>query len=162
MDSTFTYILYAVTAILLAISFFKSSMKTLLSLKKAWKMFLSMLPQFLAILFLIGLMLAVIKPEIIQKVIGAESGVLGMILSGTVGAVAIIPVLVAFPVASQLLQNGAGIMQIAIFISTLTTVGIITIPLESKYLGKKIAILRNVLFFIFSFFVAFVVGVMLG
>lgn len=162
MDSTFTYILYAVTAILLAISFFKSSMKTLLSLKKAWKMFLSMLPQFLAILFLIGLMLAVIKPEIIQKVIGAESGVLGMILSGTVGAVAIIPVLVAFPVASQLLQNGAGIMQIAIFISTLTTVGIITIPLESKYLGKKIAILRNVLFFIFSFFVAFVVGVMVG
>lgn len=162
MDSTFTYILYAVTAILLAISFFKSRMKTLLSLKKAWKMFLSMLPQFLAILFLIGLMLAVIKPETIQKVIGAESGVLGMILSGTVGAVAIIPVLVAFPVASQLLQNGAGIMQIAIFISTLTTVGIITIPLESKYLGKKIAILRNVLFFIFSFFVAFVVGVMLG
>ena len=162
MDSTFTCILYAVTAILLAISFFKSRMKTLLSLKKAWKMFLSMLPQFLAILFLIGLMLAVIKPEIIQKVIGSESGVLGMILSGIVGAVAIIPVLVAFPVASQLLQNGAGIMQIAVFISTLTTVGIITIPLESKYLGKKIAILRNVLFFIFSFFVAFVIGVMLG
>jgi uncharacterized membrane protein YraQ (UPF0718 family) len=161
MDSTFTYILYALTAILLAISAFKSRMKTLLALKKAWKMFLSMLPQFLAILFLIGLILAVIKPETIQKVIGAESGVLGMLLSGAVGAVALIPVLIAFPVASQLLQNGAGIMQIAVFISALTTVGIITIPLESKYLGKKTAILRNALFFIFSFLVAFVVGVVL-
>lgn len=162
MDSTFTYILYAITTVLLVVSFINSRKKTIMALKKAWKMFLSMLPQFLAILFLVGIMLAAIKPETIQKIIGAESGVLGMLLSGAVGAIALIPVLVAFPVASQLLQNGAGIMQIAVFISTLTTVGLITIPLESKYLGKKIAILRNVLFFVFSFVVAVVVGMVLG
>lgn len=162
MDSIFTYILYAVTAILLAVSLVKSRSKTVLALKKAWKMFLSMLPQFLSILILIGLLLAVVSPETIQKIIGSESGVLGMLLSAVVGAIALIPALVAFPVASQLLQNGAGIMQIAVFISTLTTVGLITIPLESKFLGKKIAILRNALFFAFAFLVALVVGMVMG
>lgn len=162
MDLLFTYILYGVTALLLLVSFIKSKSKTALALKKAWKMFLSMLPQFLAILFLVGLLLAFVSPETIQKIIGAESGIWGMLLSAAVGAIALIPVLVAFPVASQLMQNGAGIMQIAVFISTLTTVGLITIPLESKYLGKKIAILRNALFFIFAFVVALVVGMVIG
>jgi uncharacterized membrane protein YraQ (UPF0718 family) len=162
MDSIFTYIIYAITAILLVVSLVKSKRKTVLALKKSWRMFLSMLPQFLAILFFIGLLLAVVSPDIIRKVIGAESGIWGMLLSAVTGAVALIPVLVAFPVASQLMQNGAGFMQIAVFISTLTTVGLITIPLESKYLGKKVAILRNALFFIFSFAVALVVGVVMG
>lgn len=161
MDSLFTYILYGITVFLLVVSFIKNRRKTLTALKRAWKMFLSMLPQFLAILFLVGTLLAAIKPETIQKIIGAESGILGMLLSAVTGAIALIPVLIAFPVASQLLQNGAGIMQIAVFICTLTTVGIITIPLESKYLGKKIAILHNLLFFVFAFAVAFIIGLVM-
>ena len=39
----------------------------------------------------------------------------------------------------------------AVFISTLTTVGIVTIPLEVKYMGPKAAVLRNLLFFLLAF-----------
>lgn len=38
-----------------------------------------------------------------------------------------------------------------VFISTLTTVGIVTIPLEVKYMGAKAAVLRNLLFFLLAF-----------
>lgn len=68
------------------------------------------------------------------------------------------PTFVAFSTGDMLLKNGAGIAQVAALISTLTLIGIVTIPLEVKYIGKKAAIYRNVVAFIFSIIVAFFVG----
>lgn len=161
MDSIFTYSLYGVAAVLLGISFVKDKKKTALSLKKAWKMFINVLPQFVTILLLVGLLLAVVTPETIQYIIGAESGFFGMLITSLFGAITLVPVLVAFPVAAELLKNGAGITQIAVFISTLTMVGFVTLPMEIKYLGKKVAVLRNVLAYLFAFVTAFVIGVIL-
>lgn len=161
MDAFFTCSLYSVTAVLLGVSFLKDKRKTVLSLKKAWQMFTHVLPQFISILFLVGLLLAVVTPETIQRVIGVESGFAGMLTAGLLGAVALVPVLAAFPVAAELLQNGAGITQITVFISTLTMVGFVTLPMEIKYLGKKAAVLRNVLAFLFAFATAFIMGVVL-
>ncbi len=53
-------------------------------------------------------------------------------------------------------------MQIAVFISTLMMVGIVTIPVEIKYFGKKAAIIRNAFAFLFSFVVAIAIGMVLG
>ena len=161
MDNLFTYSLYGVTAVLLAISYVKDRNKTMLSLKRAWKMFINVLPQFISILFLAGLLLAAVSPETIQYVIGTQSGFRGMLTAALLGAVTLVPVLVAFPVAARLLQNGAGVRQTAVFISTLTMVGFVTLPMEIKYLGKKAAVLRNALAFLFSFAAAFLIGVLL-
>ena len=161
MDNLFTYSLYGVTAVLLTISYVKDRNKTMLSLKRAWKMFINVLPQFISILFLAGLLLAAVSPETIQYVIGAQSGFRGMLTAALLGAVTLVPVLVAFPVAARLLQNGAGVTQTAVFISTLTMVGFVTLPMEIKYLGKKAAVLRNALAFLFSLAAAFLIGVLL-
>ena len=83
---------------------------------------------------------------------------LGVVLAAIVGAVTLIPGFVAFPTAALLLNGGAGYMQIGAFISTLMMVGIVTLPVEFKYFGKRLAIYRNVLAFLFSFLVAFVIG----
>jgi uncharacterized membrane protein YraQ (UPF0718 family) len=157
----FTYILYAITAVLLLLSFLKDKNKTRLSLKKAWKAFENILPQFLSILIIIGVMLAVLSPEVIASLIGKQSGWFGMIIAAAIGSITLIPGFIAFPLASALLKSGAGFMQIAVFISTLMMVGIVTLPVEIKYFGKKAAILRNALAFTFSFVVALVIGVVL-
>jgi uncharacterized membrane protein YraQ (UPF0718 family) len=94
----------------------------------------------------------------ITKIIGSDSGWLGVVLASVVGAVTLIPGFVAFPMAAMLLQGGAGYMQIGAFISTLMMVGIVTMPVEIKYFGKKMTIYRNVLAFIFSFIVAYIIG----
>jgi len=60
------------------------------------------------------------------------------------------------------LDNGAGYMQIAAFISSLMMVGIVTIPIEVKYFGKKMTIWRNVMAFIFSLLVALIIGKVMG
>lgn len=157
----FTAILYVLAAGLLLLSFLKDRKKTKMALKKAWKSFENILPQFLSILIIIGIMLAVLSPETISKLIGQQSGWIGMVIASLIGSITLIPGFVAFPLASSLLKSGAGFMQIAVFISTLMMVGIVTIPVEIKYFGKKATILRNALAFIFSFVVAIAIGVVL-
>jgi uncharacterized membrane protein YraQ (UPF0718 family) len=139
----------------------KDKGKTKMALKKAWKSFENILPQFLAILIIIGITLAVLSPETISKLIGDQSGWLGMLMAATIGSVTLVPGFVAFPLAAALLENGAGFMQIAVFISTLMMVGIVTLPVEIKYFGKKAALIRNSLAVAFSFVVAVVIGVIL-
>lgn len=154
----FTYILYALAGVGLAVSFFKDRGKTKAALKKAWKSFENMLPQFLAILIIIGLALSILSPEVISRLIGSRSGIWGVLATAIIGSITLIPGFVAFPLAAALLKNGAGYMQIAAFVSTLMMVGVITLPLEMKTFGKRASVVRNIAAFAFSFAVAFVMG----
>jgi uncharacterized membrane protein YraQ (UPF0718 family) len=151
--------LYGVTLFLLTLSYFKDKNKTKKSLKKGLKAFENILPQFLGVIVIVGVLLAIFTPETISKVIGAQSGWLGVLLSGIIGSITLIPGFIAFPTASILLENGAGYMQVAAFISTLMMVGLVTIPVEIKYFGKSFTIFRNSLAFIFSFVVAYIIGI---
>ncbi len=157
----FTVILYVIAFGLLLLSFIKDRKKTKMALKKAWKSFENIMPQFLSILIIIGIMLAVLSPSTISMLIGKQSGWWGTLTAAIIGSITLIPGFVAFPLAAALLENGAGIMQIAVFISTLMMVGMVTIPVEIRYFGKKATIARNALAFGFSFIVAVVIGVML-
>lgn len=150
--------LYAVTLLLLLISYYKDQKKTKMALKKAFKAFENILPEFLVVILFVGILIAVINPEVISTIIGSDSGWFGVILASIVGSITLIPGFVAFPTAAMLLDSGAGYMQIGAFISTLMMVGIITLPVEIKYFGKKISYLRNTLAFMFSFLVAGIIG----
>ncbi|MGB4440418.1 MAG: permease [Sedimentibacter sp.] len=156
-----TIALYVIAFSALILSFTKSKEKTKIALKKAWKSLENILPQFLTILLIIGIMLAILSPEQISHMIGKESGLVGVLIASVIGSITLIPGFVAFPLAAALLKSGAGYMQIAAFISTLMMVGIVTMPLEIKYFGKKATIIRNTAAFAFSIFVAFVMGVVI-
>lgn len=153
--------LYVIAGTALIVSFVKSKEKTILALKKAWKSFENILPQFLTILIIIGIILAVLTPEQISSLMGNESGWFGVMIAALIGAITLVPGFIAFPLASALLKSGAGYMQIAAFISTLMMVGVVTIPLEMKYFGKKAALIRNIEAFIFSLIVAYIMGVVM-
>lgn len=157
-----SFILYLIAAGLLLVSYIKDKQKTVKALKKAWKSFENIMPEFLGVIMMVGLLLAVLNPEVISKVIGSKSGIWGVIVSAVVGSVTLIPGFVAFPTAAMVLQNGAGYMQIGAFVSTLMMVGVVTLPVEIKYFGKRLAILRNLLAFLFSFIVAFIIGKVVG
>ena len=151
------YILYGITILLLVISYYKDKKKTKMAMKKAWKAFENILPEFLGVIMLVGVLLAVLNPQVISKIIGNNSGWVGVIIAAIVGSITLIPGFVAFPTAAMLLQNGAGYMQIGAFLSTLMMVGIVTMPVEIKYFGKKLTKLRNLFAFIFSFIVAYII-----
>ena len=155
----FTYILYGLAAAGLIVSFLKDKKKTKAALMKAWKAFENILPQTLVIFLILGFALAIFPPETIRKLLGAESGFLGVLAAALIGSITLMPGFVAFPLAAALLKSGAGYMQLAAFVSTLMMVGIVTIPIERKTFGLKATIARNAAAFVFSLIVAVVMGV---
>lgn len=157
-----TYILYGVTGALLVLSLVKNKEKTTKALIKAWKAFENILPEFLVVILLVGVLLAVLDPAVISSVIGENSGWMGVAIASAVGSVTLIPGFVAFPTAALLLEGGAGYMQIGAFVSTLMMVGVVTVPVEIRYFGKKLTLWRNVLAFGFSYLVAYIIGLAVG
>ncbi len=153
-----TWLLYAAAGAALVLSWRRDREKTRNALKKAWKSLENILPQFLAVLVLTGIIIAVLNPQTISRIIGGGSGWYGTAGAAVVGSITLIPGFVAFPMAALLLHNGAGYMQIAAFVSTLMMVGVVTFPVEKSYFGLKTALIRNTLAFFFSFLVAAVIA----
>lgn len=157
----FIYILYGIAGLALLISFVANKDKTYKALKKSWKSFENILPQFLSIIITIGMMLSIVDAETITRFLGSNSGMLGVLGAALVGSITLIPGFIAFPLAAALIDNGAGITQIAAFVSTLMMVGVLTIPLEIATFGKKVTFVRNGMAFIFSLLVAYIMGIVL-
>ncbi len=153
---------YVVAGIALIWSYSKDTKKTKQGLTKAWKAFENILPAFAVILLAIGIMLAIVSPALVSTIIGKESGIVGMLVAGVVGAVTLIPGFIAFPLAKAILDMGAGILQIAVFVSTLMMVGVVTAPLESQFFNSRIALYRNSFSFVFAFIVAYILWVVIG
>lgn len=147
---------FALVSLLMA--FFKDQEKAVRSLKVAGKSFFKILPMILIIVIVVGLLLGFVPPDQIAKFFGEQTGVLGVLVIGGIGAVIHIPSLVAFPLAASLLESGASVMAAAAFITTLTMIGTVYLPVEIRILGKKLALLRNVL----SFMVAIIISVLMG
>jgi hypothetical protein len=153
--------IYLIAIVLLIVSFVKSREKTKKALLKAWNSLKNILPMLLGIILLVGLMLSILDANLISKIIGNQSGFYGVMLASAVGSITLIPGFIAFPTAALLLNGGAGYIQIAAFVQTLMMVGIVTLPMEIKYFNKKVAILRNVLSFVLSIGVAYLIGLIL-
>jgi len=157
----FEIILYILAISFLVYSFLRDRKKTKMALINAWKAFENIMPALLGVLTLIGLVLTILSPKVITAVLGQNTGIWGMFLTSLIGAITLIPAFVAFPMAASLLTGGAGIMQIAVFVSTLTMVGTVTAPLEAKYFGWKVTVLRNGFAYLFSFIAAIIIGMVL-
>lgn len=153
-----TYILYGLCIILTLVSFLKDKEKTKKAVINGLKSLEKIMPQFLSIIIVIAIILATLKPEIISKIIGNDSGIFGVLLSSLIGSITMMPTFVAFSTGNTLLQSGAGYAQVSALITTLTMVGMLTFPLEAEYIGKKAAFYRNFLSFLFSFIVAIFMG----
>ena len=152
----------ALVAVCLVISVIKSRVKTWQALKVAYFAFKRIAPMLLAIIAVIGLLMGFVPPKWIADVIGPNTGLLGVLAAALLGSVLIIPGLIAFPLAKSLMAMGASVMSTAAFITTLTMIGFVFIPLEIKMLGKRFTLLRNGLSFIVALIIAVLMGLILG
>ena len=123
-------ILYIISGILVSISFIKDPKKTKQALLMAWKMFRKLLPEVLAIMSFVGLSLSILTPSLISSIVGKESGIIGVIISTIIGSITLFPSFIVFPLGKTLVNNGAGLTQVAVLMSTLMSVGIVTLPME--------------------------------
>lgn len=157
----FTKGLWVVTMLWFIVSMIKDKDRTLNSMKRSKKIMGNMLGQIIGILFLIGLLLTFIPPDAIKEYLGSSNTFLATIISAIMGSITLIPAFVAFPLVGSIVDMGASIVPAVAFLTTLTMVGFVTFNLERQEFGKKFAIARNGLSFIFAILIALAMGVIL-
>lgn len=160
--STNAIIFISLSLVLSAVSFALDRKKTLAGFKKGWNMFKNVLLPFLSILILVAVVLYLIPPDVISRYLGANSGILGFSIAAVVGSITLIPGFISYPIAAGLIEQGASYAVVATFMTTLMMVGVITLPLEMKYLGQRAALIRNALNFIAAIIIGLVVGLVIG
>jgi len=156
------YSLWILTAGLLIFSFSKSKETTLLALKKAYQKLQKILPRFLLIMSGFALIITFVSPELMNKYIGIESGIKGIATALGIGSISIMSGFAAFPLCAALRVEGIPYYIIAAFSVSLMSVGVVTFPLEKKFLGTKVAIVRNVLAFAVTIVVVIVMKIVFG
>lgn len=157
----FTLSLWVITLIFLFISLKKDKKKTIDSLKNGKSMMSSMIGSILGILFLLGVLLTFLPPEMIRTYMGGSNIFTSTVLSALLGSVTLIPAFVAFPLVGSFVDAGASIVPAVAFLTTLTMVGFVTFPLEKKEFGLKFAILRNSLSFVLAIAIALTMGLIM-
>ena len=70
--------------------------------------------------------------------------------------------IISYIIGGELLNQGISLIAVTAFIVTWVTVGVIQFPAESTILGKKFALKRNILSFIFAIIVAILTVLILG
>jgi uncharacterized membrane protein YraQ (UPF0718 family) len=160
--TTNAIIFISLSAGLTVLSLLLDRKKTLMGLKRGWNMFKNVLLPFLSILVLVSVLLYIIPPRLITEYLGANSGVLGFSIAAVVGSITLIPGFISYPIAAGLIQQGASYAVVATFMTTLMMVGVVTLPLEIRYLGKTAALMRNALNFVAAIIIGLAVGLILG
>lgn len=149
-----TILLIGATLIALGWSFRKSKEKTIESLKMALGLFTKTAREIIPILAIVGLLFAIMPDSTIRQLLGGSSMTLSGLFGALLGSIIILPGFVAFPLAGSLYTRGAHLIAVAAFVTTLTMVGLVTIPIEIKHFGKRFALVRNGM----SFLVALVIA----
>jgi uncharacterized membrane protein YraQ (UPF0718 family) len=139
------YILWISTGILLVFSLIKSKTKTLQALKKAGKKFTMVIPLFLLVMAGFAIVVTFISPEFIRDNIGNESGIKGIGISLGLGSISVMPGFAAFPLCAALKDVGIPYYILGAFSLALMNVGVVTFPLERKFLGFSVALVRNLM-----------------
>ena len=154
--------LYGIALVGLIVSAFANIKKTKKVLIIAWKQFVKLLPILSVTLIFVSIVLFFLPDNVIAKYLGAENAFLGVVLAIVIGSVSLLPGFVTFPLCGLLLNQGVSYTVLAAFSTSLMMVGIITFPLEKKYFGTKLALIRNLSSLIIALIVSLAVGIIYG
>ncbi|WP_212694094.1 permease [Vallitalea pronyensis] len=154
--------LYSLAGVGLLISLIKDRHKSKKALITAVKIFVKMLPMLLGIVAAVSLLLYILPDYVIANYLGGEDSATGIALALVIGSISLLPGFITFPLSGLLLRQGVSYMVLAAFTTTLMMVGIITFPIERKYFGTKLTLLRNLAGFVIALIISLCIGFVYG
>ncbi len=135
--------------------------KLKVAILKSAKSMYSSLPVLLGVILLIGLISTLI-PKSSYHVVFSNNILLDSIIGSGLGSILAGNPITSYVIGGELLKQGVSLVAVTSFMVAWITVGLVQLPAESILLGKKFAISRNVLSFIFSIFVAIITVFIVG
>ena len=120
---------------------------------RAIKSFSSSLPIILSVVLLLGLFKVYVTRDMITSIFTGNifrdtliGSILGSILTGN-------PI-TSYIIGGELLKNNVSLFAVTSFILSWVTVGLVQLPAEIIFLGKRFAITRNLLSFLLSIIIS--------
>jgi uncharacterized membrane protein YraQ (UPF0718 family) len=95
-----------------------------------------------SVLILLGLFNVWVPKEQVARNLGRGSGAKGVLLALLLGTGAAGPIYAAFPIGVTLLEKGARVANLVIFLGAWATIKLPMLLMESAYLGTRFALLR--------------------
>lgn len=123
----------------------------------AWDYFMDMILILPAVMVLMGLFTVWVSKEMVVKYLGKSSGVKGVALSIFFGSLPTGPLYVAFPLASSLIDKGARVSSIIIFLSAWACIKLPQELVELQFLGPEFMLTRLVLTIVFISLMGFLI-----
>jgi uncharacterized membrane protein YraQ (UPF0718 family) len=151
-------VLWVITAACLLASLVADRRRTLAALRMAAVRLARIMPAFLLMMVLFAVAITLVPQDLIRRLLGRDSGAIGVAVGAALGSVTLMPGFIAFPLGGALLARGVSYMVLAAFTTTLMTVGVLTYPLERQYFGRNVTLVRNAVSLVIAIVVAVVMG----
>ena len=126
------------------------------SARKTVSSFLQIIPVLLGILLLLSLVNAAVPPEAYAGLFTGNP-LVDPFIGALFGSVAGGNPITSYIIGGELVAIDISITAVTAFILSWVTVGLITLPAEMEILGKRFAIARNLISFVFSIVIALLV-----
>jgi len=125
------------------------------------KGFKEFMPIMLGTILFISLFIVIIPESFYRKIFGLNEFI-NVMVGSIFGSVAVGSPITSYIIGGELLSQGVSLFVAIAFILAWVTVGIIQLPAESLMLGKKFAIVRNLLSFASAIIIAFLTVITLS
>lgn len=132
-----------------------------LSIKKSARSLWKSFPILISVILLISLATSIIPRSSYVDVFNGNM-IVDSFIGSTIGSILAGNPATSYLIAGELMDNGVSLLAVTAFIISWVTVGIVQFPAESKLLGRRFALTRNISSFVLSIVVALVTVVVVG
>ena len=129
-------------------------------LGKTWNAFKVSILILFSILLVVAFAQALIPPESYNKIFSGNI-FLDPLIGAVLGSVSLGNPIVSYVIGDGLLKNGVGLVAVTSFIISWVTVGVIQLPAESYFFGKRFTLIRSVISFIGAILIGIITGYIL-
>ena len=162
VSETLMTALVLLTGVACLVSFSVDRRKTAQGLQKAIRKFGEIIVPFAWVVLMVSVALYLVSDETLAALLTGSTPLATTVTGLLAGAVIMLPGAIAFPLGAVFLDKGVPPSAVAGFTSSLMMVGIVTLGIERRYLGLKVALARNVAGLVIAAMVATVTAMVLG
>ena len=123
---------------------------------KTWENFKRVIPAILSIFILVSFLKVVVSKEFYAKIFSGIP-ILDALIGAILGSISAGNPLTSYVMGGEILDQGVALVAVVAFLLSWVTVGIIQLPAESLILGKKFALVRNLVSFVSAIVIAILV-----
>lgn len=131
------------------------------SLLKSLMSFVQMLPILIGIFLLLGLFKTFVTRQMLASVFSG-TGWIDVLIGASIGSISAGNTMTSYIVGGELLSAKVSLLAVTAFIVAWVTVGVVQLPMEAATLGRRFALVRNLVSYLLAIAVAAATVVTLG